>query len=176
VSVLAMVPQPRLNPLGERGQVVAAPLLQGVAGKSVTGASALISQNRHLLHQMWVLRPTHVNPVATSQTYSVTNKSTTASSQHNNCCRCCGVRQVAGSYCRGSNPYSQLPGSDPGCRSRQDQIPDTPTPPAALAPGKAAPTLGLRRSGSPVGPGSAAIPQHRASTTLGRSASWRRPA
>jgi hypothetical protein len=40
---------------------------------------------------------------AASQTYSVTSQSTTASSHNHNCCRSCGVRQVAGSHGRGSN-------------------------------------------------------------------------
>ena len=40
------------------------PLLQGVAGESVTGASALISQDRDVVHQVWVLRPTRRKRVA----------------------------------------------------------------------------------------------------------------
>jgi hypothetical protein len=40
------------------------PLLRGVAGKGVTGASAVISQNRNLVDQMCVLRLTYRNHVA----------------------------------------------------------------------------------------------------------------
>jgi hypothetical protein len=106
VAVLAMVPQPRLNQLGERGQIVAVPLLQGVAGKGVTSASALISQNA-ISYTRCGCCGQHTGIMSpTSQTYSVTNQSTTASSQHHNCYRRCGARQVAGSHGRGSNRAS----------------------------------------------------------------------
>jgi hypothetical protein len=94
----------------------------------------------------------------TSQTYSVTNQSTTASSQHNNCCRCCGAaagRRLPRSWQQPRIPH--CPDLTRGCRSRQDQLPIRQRHQLSRAPGKAAPTVGLRRSGSPVGPASAAI-------------------
>ena len=129
----------------------------------MAGAAALIGQHRDLVHQVWMLRPAGGMVSVASQTYSVISQSTTASSHDHNCCRSCGVRQVAGSHGRGSNRASPKRGSAPGYRSRHDQVPGTPTPPTFPAPGKAAPT-GFRGSRSPVGPGSAAIPRRRAST------------
>jgi hypothetical protein len=103
VLQLAMVPQPRLNPLGQRGQVVAAPPSKASLVTGVTGASALISQTA-ISYTRCGCCGQHIGIMSpTSQTYSVTNQLTIASSQHNNCCRYCGVRQVAGSHGRGSN-------------------------------------------------------------------------
>ena len=52
VAVLTVVPQPCFHSFGEGGEAGAVPLLQGVAGEGVTGAAALIGQQRDLVHQV----------------------------------------------------------------------------------------------------------------------------
>ena len=39
------------------------PFLQGVAGECLAGAAALVGQHRDLVHQVWMLRPTRGNGV-----------------------------------------------------------------------------------------------------------------
>jgi hypothetical protein len=54
---LTVVPQSRPHPFGERGNAIAVPLFQRLTGERLTGAVALISENRELVHQVGMLWP-----------------------------------------------------------------------------------------------------------------------
>ena len=141
------------------------PFLQGVAGESMTGAPALVGQDRDLVHQVRVLRPTHGNAVGHLPDILGDQLGDERFQPRPQL-----LPQLPGVAARrpprvGAATTSPGPGSAPGCRWRQDQVPVR----QRHQPARRRERLHLLQvCGTPdhqLVPGSATIPRRRASTS-----------